>query len=180
MKWAEYAIKDWSIACIMFVKLHRGWQHPVILSYIICPVRLAMICLKSVRTYWPALIEVWGSPCCGSTFLPSLPAGHYWASSLCGRGVLMYFISEWCLITLQDPVNLCKRSTFESHCFNACCSRKRRLTTQNEQHFWDCCLIPCWMNEWVGPDINVVGTLQIPPSDEFAISESSHFFGKSA
>ncbi|XP_042351782.1 bile acid receptor [Plectropomus leopardus] len=32
------------------------------------------------------------------------------------------------------------------------------------------------MNEWVGPDINVVGPLQIPPSDEFLISESSHLF----
>ncbi|XP_073329073.1 bile acid receptor [Pagrus major] len=32
------------------------------------------------------------------------------------------------------------------------------------------------MNEWVGPDINVVGPLEIPPSDEFAISESSHLF----
>ncbi|XP_068579134.1 bile acid receptor isoform X1 [Cebidichthys violaceus] len=32
------------------------------------------------------------------------------------------------------------------------------------------------MNEWVGPDINVVGPLQIPPSDEFSISESSHLF----
>ena len=34
------------------------------------------------------------------------------------------------------------------------------------------------MNEWVGPDINVVGSLEIPPSDEFSISESSHLFGK--
>ncbi|KAM9375568.1 bile acid receptor [Pholidichthys leucotaenia] len=32
------------------------------------------------------------------------------------------------------------------------------------------------MNEWLGPDNNVVGPLQIPPSDEFAISESPHFF----
>lgn len=32
------------------------------------------------------------------------------------------------------------------------------------------------MNEWVGPDINVVGPLQIPPSDEFSISESPHLF----
>ncbi|XP_030282054.1 bile acid receptor isoform X4 [Sparus aurata] len=32
------------------------------------------------------------------------------------------------------------------------------------------------MNEWVGPDINVVGPLEIPPSDEFSISESSHLF----
>ncbi|KAL7402300.1 hypothetical protein ABVT39_012819 [Epinephelus coioides] len=32
------------------------------------------------------------------------------------------------------------------------------------------------MNEWVGPDINVVGPLHIPPSDEFPISESSHLF----
>ncbi|XP_068170331.1 bile acid receptor [Antennarius striatus] len=32
------------------------------------------------------------------------------------------------------------------------------------------------MNEWVGPDINVVGQLDIPPSDEFPISESSHLF----
>ncbi|KAM8750405.1 bile acid receptor isoform 2-T3 [Acanthopagrus schlegelii] len=32
------------------------------------------------------------------------------------------------------------------------------------------------MNEWVGPDINVVGSLEIPPSDEFSISESSHLF----
>ncbi|KAM7396533.1 hypothetical protein PAMP_019567 [Pampus punctatissimus] len=32
------------------------------------------------------------------------------------------------------------------------------------------------MNEWVGPDINVVGPLHIPPSDEFSISESSHLF----
>ncbi|XP_065813487.1 bile acid receptor isoform X2 [Labrus bergylta] len=32
------------------------------------------------------------------------------------------------------------------------------------------------MNEWVGPDINVVGQLEIPPSDEFSISESSHLF----
>lgn len=34
------------------------------------------------------------------------------------------------------------------------------------------------MNEWVGPDIAVVGPLEIPPSDEFPISESSHLFGK--
>lgn len=32
------------------------------------------------------------------------------------------------------------------------------------------------MNEWVGPDINVVGPLEIPPSDEFSMSESSHLF----
>ncbi|XP_061532679.1 bile acid receptor isoform X1 [Phycodurus eques] len=32
------------------------------------------------------------------------------------------------------------------------------------------------MNEWVGSDINVVGPLQIPPTDEFSISESSHLF----
>ncbi|KAM6937748.1 bile acid receptor isoform 2-T2 [Xenentodon cancila] len=35
------------------------------------------------------------------------------------------------------------------------------------------------MNEWVGPDINVVGPMQIPPSDDFPISEISentHFF----
>ncbi|XP_033941840.1 bile acid receptor isoform X2 [Pseudochaenichthys georgianus] len=32
------------------------------------------------------------------------------------------------------------------------------------------------MNEWVGLDFNVVGPLQIPPSDEFSISESSHLF----
>ncbi|XP_034735314.1 bile acid receptor isoform X2 [Etheostoma cragini] len=31
------------------------------------------------------------------------------------------------------------------------------------------------MNEWC-PDINVVGPLQIPPSDEFSISESPHLF----
>ncbi|CAG5958196.1 unnamed protein product [Menidia menidia] len=32
------------------------------------------------------------------------------------------------------------------------------------------------MNEWVGPDINVVGPLQIPPNDEFSIAENAHFF----
>ncbi|XP_041746601.1 bile acid receptor isoform X2 [Coregonus clupeaformis] len=32
------------------------------------------------------------------------------------------------------------------------------------------------MNEWVGPDVNVVGPLQIPHSDGFQLSESSHFF----
>lgn len=32
------------------------------------------------------------------------------------------------------------------------------------------------MNEWVGTDINVVGQLDIPPSDVFSISESSHLF----
>ncbi|KAM9854900.1 bile acid receptor [Aulostomus maculatus] len=32
------------------------------------------------------------------------------------------------------------------------------------------------MNEWVCPDINVAGPLQIPPSDEFSIPESSHLF----
>ncbi|XP_074490333.1 bile acid receptor isoform X1 [Sebastes fasciatus] len=32
------------------------------------------------------------------------------------------------------------------------------------------------MNDWVGPDVSVVGPLQIPPSDEFSISESSHLF----
>ncbi|XP_054633746.1 bile acid receptor isoform X1 [Dunckerocampus dactyliophorus] len=32
------------------------------------------------------------------------------------------------------------------------------------------------MNEWVGPDIDVVGPLQIPPTDEFSISEGSHLF----
>lgn len=35
------------------------------------------------------------------------------------------------------------------------------------------------MNEWVGQDINVVGPLEIPPSDEFSITDNSHFFGKS-
>lgn len=34
------------------------------------------------------------------------------------------------------------------------------------------------MNDWVGPDINVVGPLEIPSSDEFSITESSHLFGK--
>lgn len=34
------------------------------------------------------------------------------------------------------------------------------------------------MNEWMGPDINVVGPLQLPPNDEFSILESSHFYGK--
>lgn len=37
---------------------------------------------------------------------------------------------------------------------------------------------PSWMNEWVGPDINVVGPLEMPPNDEFSISESNHFFGE--
>ncbi|XP_036441580.1 bile acid receptor isoform X1 [Colossoma macropomum] len=32
------------------------------------------------------------------------------------------------------------------------------------------------MNEWVGPDVNVVGPLQIPPNDGFPMPESSHFF----
>ncbi|XP_037538722.1 bile acid receptor [Nematolebias whitei] len=32
------------------------------------------------------------------------------------------------------------------------------------------------MIEWVGSEINVVGPLQIPPSDDFSISESTHFF----
>ncbi|XP_026032093.1 bile acid receptor isoform X1 [Astatotilapia calliptera] len=32
------------------------------------------------------------------------------------------------------------------------------------------------MNEWMGPDINVVGPLQLPPNDEFSILESSHFY----
>ncbi|XP_008409681.1 bile acid receptor isoform X1 [Poecilia reticulata] len=32
------------------------------------------------------------------------------------------------------------------------------------------------MNEWDGPEINMVGPLQIPSSDEFSISESTHFF----
>ncbi|XP_013860943.1 bile acid receptor isoform X2 [Austrofundulus limnaeus] len=32
------------------------------------------------------------------------------------------------------------------------------------------------MNEWVGSELNVVGPLQIPPNDEFSISESAHFF----
>ncbi|KAM4618397.1 bile acid receptor isoform 1-T2 [Polymixia lowei] len=32
------------------------------------------------------------------------------------------------------------------------------------------------MNDWVGPDINVVGPLQIPPSDGFPLSEGTHFF----
>lgn len=35
-----------------------------------------------------------------------------------------------------------------------------------------------WMNEWVGPDVNVVGPLQMPPSDGFSLPEGSHFFGK--
>lgn len=34
------------------------------------------------------------------------------------------------------------------------------------------------MNEWVGPDINVAGPLEMPPSDEFSISESTHLFGE--
>ncbi|CAG03421.1 unnamed protein product [Tetraodon nigroviridis] len=36
------------------------------------------------------------------------------------------------------------------------------------------------MNEWVGQDINVVGPLEIPPSEEFSITDNSHFFGKSS
>lgn len=32
------------------------------------------------------------------------------------------------------------------------------------------------MNEWVCPDVNVVGPLQIPPSDDFSILEGSHLF----
>ncbi|XP_017278444.1 bile acid receptor isoform X2 [Kryptolebias marmoratus] len=32
------------------------------------------------------------------------------------------------------------------------------------------------MNDWVGSETSVVGPLQIPPSDEFSISESVHFF----
>lgn len=32
------------------------------------------------------------------------------------------------------------------------------------------------MNEWVGPDINVAGPLEMPPSDEFSITESTHLF----
>uniref|UniRef100_H3D3M0 Nuclear receptor subfamily 1, group H, member 4 n=1 Tax=Tetraodon nigroviridis TaxID=99883 RepID=H3D3M0_TETNG len=32
------------------------------------------------------------------------------------------------------------------------------------------------MNEWVGQDINVVGPLEIPPSEEFSITDNSHFF----
>lgn len=46
--------------------------------------------------------------------------------------------------------------------------------------FWVGVQRPSWMNEWVGPDINVVGPLEIPPSDEFSMSESSHLFGKSS
>lgn len=42
-----------------------------------------------------------------------------------------------------------------------------------------CARQPSWMNEWVGTDINVVGPLQIPPGDDFSISESAHLFGKS-
>lgn len=34
------------------------------------------------------------------------------------------------------------------------------------------------MNEWVGPDINVAGPLEMPPSDEFSITESTHLFGE--
>lgn len=34
------------------------------------------------------------------------------------------------------------------------------------------------MNEWVGQDMNVVGPLEIPPSEEFPITDNSHFFGK--
>lgn len=37
---------------------------------------------------------------------------------------------------------------------------------------------PSWMNEWVGPDINVAGPLEMPPSDEFSITESTHLFGE--
>ncbi|XP_027017819.1 bile acid receptor isoform X1 [Tachysurus fulvidraco] len=32
------------------------------------------------------------------------------------------------------------------------------------------------MNEWVGPDVNVLGPLQMPPSDGFSLPEGSHFF----
>ncbi|KAK3570402.1 hypothetical protein QTP86_019282, partial [Hemibagrus guttatus] len=32
------------------------------------------------------------------------------------------------------------------------------------------------MNEWVGPDVNVVGPLQMPPNDGFSLPEGSHFF----
>lgn len=32
------------------------------------------------------------------------------------------------------------------------------------------------MNDWVGPEVNVVGPLQVPTSDGFCLSESSHFF----
>ncbi|TSK38501.1 Bile acid receptor [Bagarius yarrelli] len=32
------------------------------------------------------------------------------------------------------------------------------------------------MNEWIGPDVNVVGPLQMPPNDGFTLPEGSHFF----
>ncbi|KAM9480671.1 bile acid receptor isoform 2-T5 [Clarias gariepinus] len=32
------------------------------------------------------------------------------------------------------------------------------------------------MNDWVGPDVNVVGPLQMPPSDGFSLPDGSHFF----
>ncbi|XP_060798036.1 bile acid receptor-like [Neoarius graeffei] len=32
------------------------------------------------------------------------------------------------------------------------------------------------MNEWAGPDVNVVGPLQMPPNDGFSLPEGSHFF----
>lgn len=65
-----------------------------------------------------------------------------------------------------------------------CYRSRRRLTAALRPSptcvFWAGAQQPSWMNEWVGPDIDVVGPLEIPPSDEFSISESSHLFGKLA
>lgn len=73
--------------------------------------------------------------------------------------------------------------SFTNHTISYACYRSRRRLTAALRPsptcvFWAGAQRPSWMNEWVGPDINVVGPLEIPPSDEFSISESSHLFGK--
>lgn len=106
-------------------------------------------------------------PCCGLTFFAHPPAGSYETSHCCvgGETFQMYW---WMLRDWMFSM---------SHYLYYCYRGKQDTLWPS---FWIGTQRPSWMNEWVGPDINVVGPLQIPPSDEFSMSESSHLFGKSA
>lgn len=106
-------------------------------------------------------------------------------SSPCGwdlSGAVMWRLPGWCLIPMWCR---CQRvsSWFTNHLFLLVTEsiKSQRVTALQPSPtcvFWGGEKQRSWMNEWVGPDINVVGPLQLPPSDEFSISESSHFYGK--
>lgn len=115
-------------------------------------------------------------------FICCLPTG---SSSLCGRehltGVLMsplnklilnYFSLNVSSTATGRPRRVLKTFSSGHSCYSGKQTRNSaRLSLTKQASF---------MNEWVGHDIGVVGPLQIPPTDEFAITDNSHLFGKSA